>query len=145
MILFCLFLVVLPDTESFVYETNAKGKIGTLSVAMHRDSLGYHVRYVSDREIDVILNAADLSTVYLEKYVEGKLELKIERGAEVYVYFKGGENRYRDDRPIYDRHTLDFALRGFAYFPEFKEIFRLHIPEFTIVNAEVEVIEADED
>ena len=51
-----------------MYETNAKGKIGRLYVTMHRDTLGYHVRYVSDREIDVILDTADLSTIYIEKY-----------------------------------------------------------------------------
>ena len=107
---------------------------------MHRDSLGYRVRYVSDREIDVILDTLDLSTVYVEKYVDGKLELKIETGNEFKVYFKGGESRYRDDGQIYDRHTLDYALRRFDYHPEFKAIFRLHIPELTIVNAEVEVL-----
>ncbi len=143
MILFFLFLVILPDAESFLYETNADGKIGTLSVTMNRDSMGYHVRYVSDREIEVILDTSDLSTLYVEKYVEGKLELKIEKRDQFYVYFKGGESRHRADRPIYDRHTLDFALRGFNYEPDFKGIFRLHIPEFTIVNAEVEVIDEE--
>jgi hypothetical protein len=123
-----------------VYETNAKGKIGRLDVRMYRDSLGYHIRYVSDREIDIILDTADLSTVYIEKYVGGKLELKIETGSGFNVYFKGAESRFRDDGDIYDRHTLDYALRRFDYHPQFKTIFRLHIPELTIVNAEVEVI-----
>lgn len=143
MILFFLFLQLLPDAESFVYETNAKGKIGSLHIMMQKDSLGFHVMYRSDREIEVILDTQDLSTVYIEKYVEGELELKIETTNEFYVFFKGAERHHRDDKPIYDRHTLDFALRGFDYHRDFKEIFRLHIPEFTIVNAEVEVIDEE--
>lgn len=143
MILLFLFFHLLPEAESFVYETNAKGKIGSLSVTMQRDSLGYHVMYISDREIEVILDTLDLSTMYIEKYVDGKLELKIERSDEFHVYFKGTESWHRDDEPMYDRHTLDFALRGFDYHPGFKEIFRLHIPEFTIVNAELEVIDEE--
>jgi hypothetical protein len=35
---------------------------------------------------------------------------------------------------------LDFALRQFDYHLGFKELFRLHVPELTIVNAELEVL-----
>ncbi len=141
MILFFLLLHTLPEKEFLVYETNDKGKIGTIELTSEKDSLGYHIIYSWDRVIDVILDNSNFGTLYIEKFVDGKLEMKILREENFKVFFKGKYITYREDGPVYDRHTLDFALRGFEYSKNFKKMIRLHIPEFMIVNAELEVIE----
>jgi hypothetical protein len=140
MIVLYLFLQLLPARESFVYETNEKGKVDSIIVVSQKDSLGYHVKYVWDREIDVIFDTLDLSTRYLRKIIDGRLELEIRRAEKFFVVFKGRETEYSANDPVYDRHALEFALRGFDYCTGFKKKFRLHIPEFMVVNADLEVL-----
>lgn len=140
MIVFLLFLQILPTAESVRYETNEKGKIGSLVATSYRDSLGYHIFYVSDREITILLDTTNLSTLYAKKIVNGELVFEFEKADKINVFFNGREHNHNDKKPVYDRHTLDFALRGFDYHMDFKMIFRLHVPELTIVNAELEVL-----
>ena len=141
MLIALLFLLrIIPSSESLVYRTEADGKIGSITVVSRRDSSGYRVRYVSDREITVVLDTADLSTRYVKKIVDGELVLEAQYNSGFNVYFNGREYKYKGSDPLYDRHTLDFALRRFDYYLGFKETFRLHIPELTIVNAELEVL-----
>ncbi len=139
-ILFFLLLQIIPDNEYVTYETYEKGKLGKIVITSHRDSIGYHIFYKSDRSIEVILDSLTLGTIYINKFVNNRRELTITRNKEFKVYFKGEKHTYRETRPVYDRHTLDFALRGFSYSSGFKTSIRLHIPEFMIVNAELEVI-----
>jgi hypothetical protein len=141
MILFFLYFLELPDKEFLVYETNDKGKMGTIELASERDSSGYHIIYTWDRVIDVILDSVDFGTLYIKKIVNDRLEMRISREDHFKVFFKGRYYVYEEDGPVYDRHTLDFALRGFDYTDEFKKTIRLHIPELMIVNAELEVID----
>lgn len=138
-VVFVVFLQILPEYESMIYETNDHGKIGNINVISRLDSTGYNVVYTSDRIIEIRLDSHDLSTLYAKKTVKGNIELSIVRNDDFDVQFKGRHYRYHDDRPVYDRHTLDFALRGFNYGPGFHDRFRLHIPEFMIVNADLEV------
>jgi hypothetical protein len=137
--LFC-FLLIIPPSESLVYRTEADGKIGSITVASKKDSSGYLVLYVSDREITAVLDTTDLSTRYIKKVIDGELVLEGRYNGGFNVYFNGHEYHYKGSDPIYDRHTLDFALRQFDYHLGFKELFRLHVPELTIVNAELEVL-----
>jgi hypothetical protein len=140
MIALLLLIQIIPKHESMEYETNDKGKIGTIRVTSNFDSIGYHVMYVSDRVIEVILDSTNLSTRYVRKTIDGNTVLEITTSDGFDVSFKGREYRYDNDRAVYDRHTLDFALRGFGYASGFKEKLWLHIPEVTIVNAELEVL-----
>ncbi|KPK64823.1 hypothetical protein AMJ83_01200 [candidate division WOR_3 bacterium SM23_42] len=140
MIVLLLFLQILPASESFAYETNEKGRIDSIFGTSRRDSLGYHVRYVWDREIEIIFDSGNLSTLYLRKIVDGQLELEIKKEKKFLVNFKGRESQYSANDPVYDRHALEFALRGFNYHEGFKGRFRLHIPEFMVVNADLEVL-----
>ncbi len=136
-----LLMQIIPKHESMEYETNNKGKIGAIQVTSNFDSIGYHVTYVSDRIIEVILDSTNLSTRYVRKKIDGRTVLEITTSGGFDVSFRGREYRYDNDRVVYDRHTLDFALRGFGYAPGFKEKFWLHAPEVTIVNAELEVVD----
>ena len=140
MILLVLFLQLLPSEEKIVYQTFDEGKKGEIYITSRRDSLGYHIFYHSDRDIEVILDTVALGTIYIEKFVKKKLELKIEKNGVFKVYFKGRRHKYRERGPVYDRHTLDFALRGFSYHPDFKKIIRLHVPEFMVINADIKVL-----
>jgi hypothetical protein len=138
-IAFIIFLQIIPEHESMVYETNDNGKIGIINVVSNLDSTGYNIVYTSDRVIEIRLDTHDLSTLYAKKVVKDKTELLITKNGGLDVHFKGRRSQYRNSRPIYDRHTLDFALRGFVYEPGVQHRFRLHIPEFMIVNADLEV------
>jgi hypothetical protein len=140
-ILLFLCLQLLPKTEFFIYKTNDKGKIGTIQVTSHKDSLGYHIMYTSDRIIEIVLDSLTLGTLYVKKTIDGRQALKIERDKEEFtVYFRGNKTTYHENGPVFDRHTLDFALRGFTYHTLFEDTFRLHIPEFMIVNAELKIL-----
>jgi hypothetical protein len=141
MILLFICLQLLPEKEFFIYETNDKGKIGKIEVTSQKDSLGYHIVYSSDRIIEIILDSLNLGTLYVNKTIDGKQTLEIERKKEEFIVnFRGNRIVYHENGPVFDRHTLDFALRGLTYHPQFKNAFRLHIPEFMIVNAELEVL-----
>lgn len=139
-LVFALAFQILPEKELLVYETNDKGKTGCISVVSELDSTGYHVTYTSDREINCVLDSLTLGTLFLEKIIGDRRELSASQRSEFEVYYKGNKYRYREADPVYDRHTLDFALRGFLYHHEYKRTFRLHIPEFMIVNADLHVV-----
>ncbi|HEX7321111.1 MAG TPA: hypothetical protein VF399_12250 [bacterium] len=141
--LFFLISLMIPSHESFIYQTNDKGKLGTLTVTLNKDSVGYRVRYVSDRLIDVIIDTVDFRTLYVYKLVKGKWELSIERRNKFMVNFKGRKTSYEEKGPIFDRHTLDFVLRGFNYTKDFKHRIRLNVPEFMVINADLSVIGAE--
>lgn len=143
MIVILLFLQLLPPSESVVYETNEDGLIGTLAATSRRDSLGYHVFYVSDREITILLDTTNFSTLYAKKVIDGELVFEFARSDRIDVFFNGRTYWYNDKAPVYDRHTLDFAFRGFEYHVDFKTMIRLHVPELTIVNAELEVMDEE--
>jgi hypothetical protein len=143
MIVILLLVQLLPSNETFLYETFEKEKIDTMQVVMRKDSLGYHIWYTSDRKIEVILDSITLGTRYVHKIVGGKQELKISWNEKFHVRFKGNSRSYREDGPVYDRHTADFAFRGFAYTPDFDTIIRFHVPELMIINANVRVVGED--
>jgi hypothetical protein len=126
------------------YETYDKGKTGQMAVTARVESLGYHVIYRwEDRVIDIVFDTRDMSTVYVEKTVGDKLELHAEKKREYEVRFKGSRHshRYEHDAPIYDRHAIEYALRGFKYSDAFKKTIRFHVPEFAIVNADITVVD----
>jgi hypothetical protein len=135
-----LYLQILPEKEILVYKTDDKGKIGKIEITSQKDSLGYHIYYVSDREIEVILDSVNLGTIYIYKTINNKLDYKFSKNKHFKVYFKRRNVTYREDGPVYDRHTLDFALRRFEYASDFKKIIRLHVPELMIINAELKVV-----
>ncbi len=139
MLALLIFLQLLPAKESLVYETDEKGKIGKLVAESRLDSLGYHIFYVSDREITILLDSSDLSTLYAKKVIDSELVFEFKRSDKIEVFFNGRHYEHDAKKPVYDRHTLDFALRGFRYHEGFKTMFRLHVPELTIINAELEV------
>jgi len=134
---------LLPDSEYIVYETNDKGKIGMIEVRLKKDTTGYYVIYISDRIVEAILDTNDLQTLYLNKIIKGKWELSVKKNHLFEVNYKGRKNYYKEDAPVYDRHTLDFVLRGFLYHRDFKKRIRLNVPEFMIINADLEVIGED--
>ncbi len=144
--LFVLFLSgnsLLPDSEHIIYETNDKGKIGQIEVISVRDSTGYHILYTSDRIVEAVLDTIDLKTLYLNKVIQGHWELTVRRNHIFEVNYRGRKNFYRETEPVYDRHTLDFVFRGFSYHTDFKKRIRLNIPEFMIINADLEMIGED--
>lgn len=142
MILFFLLLQILPEKEVMVYETNDKGKMGTMDVTVEHDSLGYHVIYTwEDRILEVVFDSLNLSTLYVKKIVGNKLELEATRGKKFKVYFKGKRVTYKEDKPIYDRHAIEFALRGLDYNRDFETTVRFHVPEFMIINADLKVVD----
>jgi hypothetical protein len=141
MIFLVLFLYLLPVKESMVYETNDKGKIGTMNISSEKDSLGYHVFYRWERTVEIILDSLNFSTLYVKKIVNNKIELEASQEESFKVNFKGRKFVYREGKPVYDRHALEFALRGFEYYENFKQTVRLHVPEFMIINAEIEVVD----
>jgi len=134
------FIHFLPQYEYILYETNDRGKNGQIEVVMKRDSLGYHIIYKSDRTIEVILDTINLQTLYVNKIVGKKWELSVKRNHFFEVNYRGRKNYYNESNPVYDRHTLDFVLRGFDYNKNFKKRIRLNVPEFMIINADLEVI-----
>ncbi|HEC79148.1 MAG TPA: hypothetical protein ENI34_08425 [candidate division WOR-3 bacterium] len=134
-------LLLLPDKEIMVYETNDKGKIGTMHLTAAKDSTGYRVVYEwEDRRLEVLFDTLDMSTLYVKKTVGDKVELEITKKDKFKVYFKGRRQSYGADKPIYDRHAIEYALRGFDYNKDFKTKIRFHVPEFMIVNADVAVV-----
>ncbi len=145
MIFLLLFLNVLPDKEILVYEFNDKGKIGTMDIRSEKDTLGYHVVYKwEDRVVEIAFDTLDMSTVYIHKTIGGKLTLEVrKKDGEFTVNFKGRRITYQEKDPVYDRHAIEFALRGFDYSADFKKMIRFHIPEFMIINTELEVVGED--
>jgi hypothetical protein len=126
MLVLILLINVLPLKETMVYITKDKEKTGQMNVVNVKDSLGYRVRY--------------MSTVYAKKTVGSKVELEAKRTDKYYVFFKGNNYSYSIDTPIYDRHAIEFALRGFDYDDKFEKTIRFHVPEFMVVNAKLKVV-----
>ena len=141
MTIILLILQLLPAQESFTYETNDKGKIGTMDVEVQKDSLGYHVVYTwEDRILELIFDTLDMSTVYVKKIVGDKIELEIKREQKLNVFFKGRRFSYKLDKPIYDRHAIEYALRDFEYTNGAKREIKFHVPELMVINAEINVL-----
>lgn len=140
-----LLIFVLPDHEIITYRTYDEGKEGTMSIVSERDSVGLHVTYTwEDRVLEVIFDTVDMSTRYVRKAIGDKVELKVERqGDKFKVHFKGKKQTYNEKKPVYDRHAIEFALRGMTYDPLFDERIRFHVPEFMIINADVKVAAVD--
>ncbi len=134
---------ILPDSEYLVYETNDKGKIGTIQVTLKKDTLGYHIIYTSDRIVEAILDTLDLQTLFLNKIIKGRWELSVKKNHLFEVNYRGRKNYYEEKEPVYDRHTLDFVLRIFPYHRDFRKRIRLNVPEFMIINADLEVVGDD--
>ncbi|MBA7500212.1 hypothetical protein ES705_08285 [subsurface metagenome] len=140
MIVFFILLQLLPAKEFIVYETNDKGKMGKMDITSEKDSIGYHVIYRWERILEVVFDSLDMSTLYVKKIVDDKVELEISKAKDFKVYFKGKRHTYKDVGAVYDRHAIEFALRGFKYSKDFKKTIRFHVPEFMIINAEIKVI-----
>ncbi len=140
MILFFILLQILPEKEFIVYETDDKGKIGTMEITSEKDSLGYYVIYRWKKILEVVLDSLDMSTLYVKKTTDDKVELEISKEKDFKVNLRGKRHTYRDVGAVYDRHAIEFALRGFKYSKDFKQTIRFHVPEFMIVNAELKVI-----
>jgi len=142
-ILTLLCALLLPKLEHIVYETNDKGKMGKIVIDSRHDSLGYHVVYVSDRVIEAVLDTLNLKTLYLKKVIGDNLNIEIFNDQSYRVFYKNREKKYSNKDPIFDRHTLDFVLRGFELGPQFKKRIRLGVPEFMIINADLETVGED--
>jgi len=140
MILFFILLQILPEKEFIVYETDDKGKIGTMEITSEKDSLGYYVIYRWEKILEVVLDSLDMSTLYVKKTTDDKVELEISKEKDFNDNLRGRRHTYRDVGAVYDRHAIEFALRGFKYSKDFKQTIRFHVPEFMIVNAELKVI-----
>lgn len=143
LLLFLVYASILPDTEHIVYETNDHGKIGQITIDSRKDSLGYHILYVSDRVIEAVLDTIDLRTRYLKKTIGNKLNVEIFNDRSYRVFYQGREKKYLNRDPIFDRHTLDFALRGFPLNADFKRRIRLGVPEFMVINGDLDVMGDD--
>uniref|UniRef100_A0A7C4TCG2 DUF3108 domain-containing protein n=1 Tax=candidate division WOR-3 bacterium TaxID=2052148 RepID=A0A7C4TCG2_UNCW3 len=131
----------IPAQEFILYETYDNGKIGEIKILLNRNENGYNITYSSDRFIEVILDTLNFQTLYLNKMIKGKWEVTLKKNGNIFeVNYKGNKKIYSEKDPVFDRHTLDFALRGFEYDISFKKRIRLHIPEFMIVNADLMVL-----
>lgn len=135
--------VVLPDSEYILYETYDRGKTGAIKVHAVKDSTGHRIIYISDRKIEAILDTVNLQTLYLNKVIKGRWELSVKKNHLIEVNYKGRKNYYKEREPVYDRHTLDFVLRGFNYSRDFKKRIRLNVPEFMIINADIKIVGED--
>jgi hypothetical protein len=143
MIALTFIFAFLPASEYYVYETNDHGKIGQIKVETQKDSLGYHLVYTSDRVIEATLDTLNLKTLYLKKVIQGKLNVVSFNDRYFRVFYKSREHKYINREPIYDRHTLDFVVRGFVYERDFKKRIRVSVPEFMIVNADLDKVGED--
>jgi hypothetical protein len=118
MIILIFVIQILPSSENYTYETNDKGKMGTMDVIAKLDTSGYHVVYTWENKVlELIFDTLDMSTKYVKKTAGDKI-----------------------DQPVYDRHAIEYALRGFDYYSNLKRNIRLHVPEFMVVNAEINVL-----
>ena len=141
MIILFIFFQILPSSENFTYRTDDKGKIGTMDIVAELDTTGYHVIYTwENKELELIFDTLDMSTKYVRKKAGDKIELEVERKEKYNVSFKGRKFSYNTDKPIYDRHAIEYALRGFEYNDGMKYDIKLHVPEFMVVNAEINVL-----
>jgi len=132
---------ILPSQESIVYQTVDHGKVGTMNIAAQKDSLGYHAVYTwEDRVIDIIYDTLTMATRYVFKSIGGDRVLEAEQKEKFEVWFKRNTHTYKEKKPVYDRHAIEFALRGFDYTTDFKTTIRFHVPEFMIINADVSVL-----
>ncbi len=130
----------LPEQEYIVYETKENEKYGTIEITSRKDRVGYWVVYKSDRIIEAVLDTFNFQTLYLNKIIKGRWELSVKKNHRIEVNYRGRKNYYYESEPVYDRHTLDFVLRGFEYHQGFKKRIRVNVPEFMIINADIEVI-----
>lgn len=136
-----ILLFLLPKQESIVYQTIDKGKPGTMHIAATKDSLGYHAVYTwEDRVIDIVFDSLNMATRYVSKTIGGKMVLEAEQKEKFEVYFNGGRYSYRESKPVYDRHAVEFALRGFDYCADFSTAIRFHVPELMVISANISVI-----
>lgn len=141
MIILFLIAQLLPANEQFIYETNDKGKIGSMKIIAELDTSGYRVVYTWENKVlELIFDTLDMSTKYVKKTAGDKIELEIHREDKFNVYFKGRRFSYKVDKPIYDRHAIEYALRSFEYNSGSRRSIRLHVPEFMVVNAEINVL-----
>ncbi len=132
--------LVLPSSETYVYETNNKGKLGKMEIKTWLDSLGYRAVYVwEDRIQEILLDADDMSTRQIRKTIAGKLDYQIIRTEVIRVFFQGRRATHHERDPVYDRHAIEFALRGFEYCADFDRTIKLHVPELGIINARISV------
>ncbi len=140
MILLALAALVLPTSEYVMYQTCDHGRLDTMEATLSKDTLGYHVFYVSDRTIEIILDSMTLQTCYVKKVINGETNVEVINDQAYRVFYKGREHKYANDGLVYDRHTLDFAFRGLCLSADYRARIRLAIPEFRIVNADLEVV-----
>jgi hypothetical protein len=144
MILFVLFISLLPDSEIIVYQTIDKGKEGTMHIAAVKDSRGYHAVYTwEDRVIDIVFDSITMATRSVIKTIGDKTVLRAEQKENFEVEFNGGRHSYHEKQGVFDRHAAEFALRGFEYADDFKTTIRFHVPEFMVINADVTVLGTD--
>jgi hypothetical protein len=141
MAILILLLALLPNQERIVYQTIDKGKKGTMNIEAEKDSLGYHAIYTwEDRMIDIVFDSLTMATRYVLKTIGGKTVLEAEQREKFEVYFKGGYYTYREKNPVYDRHAVEFALRGFDFSQDFNTSIRFHVPELMIISADISVL-----
>ncbi|MGB3341686.1 MAG: hypothetical protein WBB37_09415 [bacterium] len=141
MIILIFLIQLLPSSENYTYETNDKGKMGTMDIMAELDTSGYHVIYTWENKVlELIFDTMDMSTKYVKKTAGDKVELEAQRKEKFNVSFKGRKFSYNIDKPVYDRHAIEYALRGFDYYSNLKRNIRLHVPEFMVVNAEINVL-----
>lgn len=138
---FFLLLSLLPSFETIVYQTVDKGKTGTMHIAAVKDSGGYHAVYTwEDRTIDIVFDSLTMATRSVSKTIGDKTVLRAEQKENFEVEFDGGRHSYREKHGVYDRHAMEFALRGFGYKDDFKTTIRFHVPELMVINADVTVV-----
>lgn len=137
-----IIICLLPNHEELVYRTYDEGKEGTMSIISNRDSLGYHVIYTwEDRILELVFDSVSMSTRFVKKTVGEKVELEVHKEDDRFkVTYKGKKQTYHEKKPVYDRHAIEFAFRGFSFHAAFDERIRFHVPEFMIINADVKVM-----
>ncbi len=116
-----------------------------MEINMEKTEVGYHTFYRwEDRMIEIIFDTIDMSTVYVKKILGKYKELEAKKSNHKFnVHFRGTVYYYDLKEPIYDRHAIEFAFRGFDFHKNFKKRIRFHVPEFMVINADVEVVDEE--
>ncbi len=145
MLLSAIFLTFLnyqlPSTESIIYRTEEKGKVGYLTAEMRMDDSTIRVYYTSDRQVETVIDRQDLKTLWVRKIINGRKDFEYRRtGDTISVYYQGNENTYRRPDLIFDRHTLDYVLRAQDYNYNFQREIFIHLPELGIKKAILKVV-----
>jgi len=130
----------LPASESIVYRTEEKGKVGYLTATIRRDSGMVMINYSSDRVVDVRIDQGDLRTLWVRKIIQGKKDFEFERrGDTIWTEYHGRHKVFHTTEPVFDRHTLDYFFRQDVYDTLYTRQIMLHLPELGLKSVRIRV------